>query len=304
MDSLSVQEKKIKSIEMKKLALEMVYKAGSGHPGGSFSAADILTELVFGGHFRYTPREPLKSQDILVLDKGHATPIHYTLLHMMGYIEREQFDHYRQADMRSPAGVTEYLQGHPKLKPEWGIWASTGSLGTGFGQAAGIAATFRRQGKDRRVYCLISDGGMQEGIVWEVARNAHSWGLDNMICMLDHNGIQNDTFVSRQTDVYPIREKWETFGWKVLGHEAPLGDRAPSDLTGHDYGYLAEAFSSAGKMVSDGPVLIIANTVKGYGMKEMENNPEWHAKAPTPEQFRAFMEELDEQERELYEVPG
>jgi len=295
---MEVREKKRLANRLRQIALRLVYEAQSGHLGGSYSAAEILIELFFE-QMRYDPKRPDSLEnDILVLDKGHITPGYYAAMHLAGIVSEGLLRTYRRADLRSKPAEMRALQGHPKYWPELGIWFSTGSLGVGISQAVGMAIAEKRAGRKTRIYVLLSDGGMQEGITWEAARNAAYHKLDNLTAILDLNWIQNDDFVFKTTELLPVADKWRSFGWEVIGEEIPFAERKEGLLNGHDFEWLSWAFSQA-KAVEGRPALIVANTVKGFGIPEIENNPDWHAKAPSREQYERWMAHLRAEEERL-----
>lgn len=295
---MDIQEKKRLANKLRQIALRLVYEAQSGHLGGSYSAAEILIELFFE-QMRYDPKRPDSMEnDILVLDKGHITPGYYAAMHLAGIVPDQLLKTYRRADPASKPGEMRALQGHPKYWPELGIWFSTGSLGVGISQAVGMAIAEKMADRKTRIYVLMSDGGMQEGITWEAARNAAYHKLDNLIAVLDLNWIQNDDFVFKTTELLPVADKWRSFGWEVIGEEVPYDQRTPERLNGHDFEWLSVAFTQA-KATESRPALIIANTVKGFGIPEIENDPNWHAKAPTPEQYERWMAHLRAEEERL-----
>jgi transketolase len=295
---MDIQEKKLLANRLRQIALRLVYEAQSGHLGGSYSAAEILIELFFE-QMRYDPERPdALANDILVLDKGHITPGYYAAMHLAGIIPEELLSTYRRADLAAEPGQMRALQGHPKYWPELGIWFSTGSLGVGISQAVGMAIAEKLQGRDTRIYVLMSDGGMQEGVVWEAARNAAYHKLDNLTAILDLNWIQNDDFVFKTTELLPVADKWRSFGWAVIGEEIPFPERDARPLNGHDFEWLSQAFERA-KGVQGKPSILIANTLKGKGIPEIENDPAWHAKAPTKEQYERWIQHLREEEERL-----
>jgi len=295
---MDLQEKRILANKLRQIALTLVYEAQSGHLGGSYSAAEILIELLFE-QMRLDPQDPASLEnDVLVVDKGHITPGYYAALHLRGVIPEELLHTYRRADLNSPPGKARALQGHPKYWPELGIWFSTGSLGMGISQAVGMAIAEKMRGRDTRIYVLLSDGGMQEGVVWEAARNAAYHKLDNLTAVLDLNWIQNDDFVFKETELLPVAAKWEAHGWAVIGEEVPYDQRTPDKLNGHDFEWLSRAFAEA-KSVRGRPAIVIANTLKGKGIPDIEDDPAWHAKAPTPDQYERWMQLLRQEEAKL-----
>jgi transketolase len=257
--------------------LRMLAHAGSGHPGGSLSVIDILTTLYFR-RLRYDPRRPdWEDRDRLILSKGHCVPAQYFCMAKAGFFPMDRVVTLRK--LGSP------LQGHPDRMMLPGIEAATGSLGQGLSVASGMALGLKLAGKRARVYCILGDGEIQEGQVWESAMSAPRIGapdhhLDNLCVVLDQNGIQLDDFVKKILDIEPVMEKWKAFGWAVL------------DVDGHDIGQLDTAFDQA-ETVAGRPTIIVAHTVKGKGVSFMENEPEWHGKAPKPaEAIRGIREVL------------
>jgi transketolase len=293
---MHIQQKKKLANRLRQIALQLVYEAQSGHLGGSYSAAEILIELYFE-HMRYDPKRPDSLEnDILVLDKGHATPGFYATQYLAGLLPEKLLRTYRRIDSHTaPGKPMNTLQGHPKFWPERGIWFSTGSLGVGISQATGMAIAEKMAGRKTRVYVLVSDGGMQEGIMWEAARNAAYHKLDNLTAILDLNWCQNDDFVFKTTELLPVSDKWKSFGWEVIGSEIAFAERKGASLNGHDFAWLSQAFQKA-KTVRGQPAIIIANTVKGKGIPEIENDPDWHAKSPTRQQYEKWLATLQAEE--------
>jgi transketolase len=246
--------------------LRMLTHAGSGHPGGSLSVIDILTVLYFN-RLRYDPERPeWPDRDRLILSKGHCVPAQYACLARAGFFPESRLVTLRK--LGSP------LQGHPDRVMLPGIEASTGSLGQGLSIAAGMALGLRLQSSASRVYCVVGDGEIQEGQVWEAAMSTPQLGaadrpLDNLCVILDQNGIQLDGFVKDIVDLEPVAEKWKAFGWVVL------------EINGHDLAQIDKALDEA-ETIKDRPTFIVAHTVKGKGVSFMENDPEWHGKAPKP----------------------
>lgn len=255
----------------------MLTHAGSGHPGGSLSVIDILTTLFFA-RLRHDPRRPdWPDRDRLVLSKGHCVPALYSVLSKAGYFPESQLPTLRK--LGSP------LQGHPDRIMLPAIEAATGSLGQGLSMALGMALGLRLDGRPSRVYCVMGDGEIQEGQVWEAAMAAPKLGqpdhpLDNLCAILDYNKIQLDDFVKKVLDLEPVLEKWKAFGWPVI------------EIDGHDLARIDQALDQA-EAIRGRPALIVAHTVKGKSVSFMENNPEWHGKAPKPgEAIRAIREIL------------
>jgi transketolase len=255
----------------------MLTHAGSGHPGGSLSVIDILTTLYFA-RMRYDPKRPdWPDRDRLVLSKGHCVPAMYCCMAKAGYFPESQLITLRK--LGSP------LQGHPDRVMLPGIEAATGSLGQGLSMAMGMALGLRLDGRPSRVYCVLGDGETQEGQVWEAAMEAPKLGqpdhpLDNLCVILDYNKIQLDDFVKKVLDLEPVLEKWKAFGWPVI------------EIDGHDLAQIAKALDQA-EAIKGRPTFIVAHTVKGKSVSFMENNPEWHGKAPKPQEgIRAVREIL------------
>jgi len=257
--------------------IRMLTHAGSGHPGGSLSVIDLLTTLYFG-RLRHDPKRPdWPDRDRVVLSKGHAVPALYTVMAKSGYFPESRLVTLRK--LGSP------LQGHPDRTALPGIEAATGSLGQGLSVSLGLALGLRLQGSAARVYCILGDGEIQEGQVWEAAMAAPKLGqpkhpLDNLCVVLDYNKIQLDNFVKKILDLEPVLAKWQAFGWPVI------------EIDGHDLDQIAKALDQA-EARKGVPTFVVANTVKGKGVSFMENDPEWHGKAPKPaEAIRAIREIL------------
>jgi len=257
--------------------LRMLAHAGSGHPGGSLSVIDILTTLYFG-RLRYDAKRPdWPERDRVVLSKGHAVPALYSVMAKAGFFPEKQLITLRK--LGSP------LQGHPDRTALPGIEAATGSLGQGLSVSLGLALGLKLTGSKSRVYCILGDGEVQEGQVWEAAMSAPKLGqpehaLDNLTVILDYNKIQLDNFVKKVLDIEPIAAKWQSFGWPVI------------EIDGHDIAQITKALDQA-EATTGTPTFIVAHTVKGKGVSFMENEPEWHGKAPKPaEAIKAIREVL------------
>ena len=256
--------------------LRMLTHAGSGHPGGSLSVIDLLTVLYFN-RLRYDPRRPdWEDRDRFVLSKGHCVPAQYFCMAKAGFFPMDRLVTLRK--LGSP------LQGHPDRVALPGIEAATGSLGQGLSVATGMALGLKLAGKRARVYCIVGDGEIQEGQVWETAMSGPRLGapdhrLDNLCVILDYNGIQLDGFVKKILDLEPVVDKWKAFGWTVL------------EIDGHDLAQIDKALDQA-EVVRDTPVFIVAHTVKCKGVSFMENDPEWHGKAPKPAEAVAAIREI------------
>ena len=251
--------------------LRGVYHAASGHPGGSLSAADILTYLYFE-EMRVRPDDPKwEDRDRFVLSKGHSAPALYAVLALRGFFPVEELDTLRQADAR--------LQGHPDMKGTPGVDMSTGSLGLGISAACGMALSGKYRKKDYRVYTILGDGECEEGQVWEAAMFAAHYALDNLTAVVDCNGLQIDGRVQEVMNPMPFDEKFRAFGWNVLTCDA------------HDFDEIAEAFAAA-RACKGKPTVILAKSVKGKGISYMENQCGWHGKAPNAEEYSTAMAEL------------
>ncbi|MBQ2119446.1 MAG: transketolase [Peptococcaceae bacterium] len=252
--------------------VSMVGAAKSGHPGGSLSAAEILTYLYFE-EMNVNPAEPKwKDRDRFVLSKGHAAPVLYAALARRGFFPAE--------DLMSLRKIGSHLQGHPDMKKVPGVDMSTGSLGTGFSAATGIALACQLDKKPSYVYTLLGDGELQEGQVWEAAMSAAHYKLDNLIAFVDNNGLQIDGNIDDVLSPNPIDAKFAAFGWHV------------QVIDGHDFAQIADAVKAA-KAASGKPSVIVAKTVKGKGVSYMENQAGWHGSAPNAEQVAQAMEELN-----------
>lgn len=251
----------------------MTATAGSGHPGGSLSAADIVAALYFEV-MNHRPQEPdWPERDRFVLSKGHAAPVLYAALAESGYFPLETL-----ATLRCYGSI---LQGHPDMCKTPGVEICSGSLGQGLAAACGMATAARMDGADWRVYAMIGDGESQEGEIWESSMFAAHYRLDNLACVLDYNGLQIDGPVNEVMSIDCPKEKWAAFGWHVL------------EIDGHDFSQILDAFDES-RRAGGKPTMIVANTVKGKGVSFMENQVDFHGKAPTEEQRLAALEELAE----------
>jgi transketolase len=256
--------------------IRMLTHAGSGHPGGSLSVIDILTTLFFA-RLRYDPKRPhWEDRDRFVLSKGHCVPAQYYCMAKAGFFPMDRLITLRK--LGSP------LQGHPDRVMLPGIEAATGSLGQGLSVAMGMALGSKLAGKSARVYCVVGDGEIQEGQVWESLMSGPKLGapdhpLDNLCVILDYNGIQLDNFVKKILDLEPVTDKLKAFGWPVL------------EVNGHDIAQVDKALDQA-EATRGGPTFIVAHTIKGKGVSFMENDPEWHGKAPKPEEAVRAIQEI------------
>ena len=251
--------------------IRAIHEAGSGHPGGSLSATDILTALYFDT-MNIDPENPkMEGRDKFVLSKGHAVPALYATLAERGFYDVEEMMTLRK--------IGSHFQGHPNMHKVPGLEMSTGSLGQGFSVAVGMATAGKMDGNPGRVYALCGDGELQEGIIWEAALSAAHRNLDNLVLIVDWNGLQIDGKVDDVKKVTPLSGKFQTFGWHVI------------NVDGHSFPEILAALDEA-KAVKGQPTAIIAKTHKGHGVSFMEDQAGWHGKAPNDEQFRQAMEEL------------
>jgi len=251
--------------------IKAIHAAGSGHPGGSLSAADIVTTLYFD-EMNVDPKEPKKAdRDKFILSKGHAGPVQYATLAEKGFFPKE--------DLLGLRKMGNKLQGHPDLSKVPGVEMSTGSLGQGFSVAGGMAIANKLDNNPGRVYVLLGDGELQEGIVWEAAMSSAHYKLDNLVAIVDWNGLQIDGNVEDVMEVRPIDEKFKAFGWNVMM------------IDGHDFKQIKDALSDA-RACKGRPTVIIAKTSKGKGVSFMEDKAGWHGKAPTLEEAQQAVSEL------------
>ena len=258
--------------EVRKGIVASVHSAKAGHPGGSLSCADILTYLYFV-EMNVDPQNPQdENRDRFVLSKGHAAPALYAVLAEKGFFPKE--------DLTTLRKIGSYLQGHPDMKRVPGVDMSTGSLGQGISAAVGMAMAARLQKKDFRTYTILGDGEIQEGQVWEAAMFAGARKLDNLVVIVDNNGLQIDGDIADVCSPYPIDKKFEAFNFHVI------------NIDGHDYAQIAAALDEA-KTVKGMPTAIIAKTIKGKDVSFMENNAGWHGKATNEEEFKVAMEDLE-----------
>ena len=258
--------------EVRKGAVTAVYNAKSGHPGGSLSAADIYAYLFFE-EMNIDPKEPKKAdRDRFVLSKGHTAPGYYAALAHRGFFPVE--------DLTTLRKVGSYLQGHPDMKHIPGVDMSSGSLGQGISAAVGMALSAKLSNEDYRVYTLLGDGEIQEGQVWEAAMLASHRKLDNLVVIVDNNGLQIDGAIDEVCSPYPIDKKFEAFNFHVI------------NVDGHDFDALDAAFKEA-RETKGQPTAIIAKTIKGKNVSFMENQASWHGSAPNAEQYAVAMADLD-----------
>lgn len=270
---MNTAELKKQANEIRKDILVEVHAAKSGHPGGSLSAADIVTYLYFEQMKNIDPKNPENpDRDRFVLSKGHAAPVLYAALAEKGF--------FPKADLETLRHVGSHLQGHPDMHLTPGVDMSTGSLGQGISTAVGMALAGKLDKKDYKVYTLLGDGEMEEGQVWEALMFAGAKNLSNLCVILDNNGLQIDGDIKEVNNPYPFKEKFEAFNFHTVTADA------------HDFNSLKEAFDEVSKY-TDGPCAIIAKSVKGKGVSFMENKAGWHGKAPNDEEFKTAMEELE-----------
>ena len=274
------------NLELQKIANEVrkgiiisTHAAKAGHPGGSMSAADIFTYLYFEEMQNIDPANPKNpDRDRFVLSKGHTAPGLYSALALKGFFPFE--------DLVTLRKLHSYLQGHPDMKSTPGVDMSTGSLGQGISAAVGMALAARMDKKDYRVYTLLGDGEIEEGQVWEAAMYAGHQKLDNIVAIVDNNGLQIDGKIEDVCSPYPIDKKFEAFNWHVINADA------------HDFDSLRAAFAEA-KTVKGMPTAIICKSIKGKGVSFMENQAGWHGVAPNDEQYEIAMAELEKAGEEL-----
>ena len=271
---MTPEEKKalqLKAVSVREGVLTGTHGAKAGHPGGSLSAADVFTYLYFR-ELRIDPKNPTwPERDRFVLSKGHTAPGLYSVLAQRGFFPLEDLPTLRHID--------SYLQGHPNMSTVPGVDMSTGSLGQGISAACGMALAARHQGNPCRVYTLLGDGEIEEGQVWEALMFAHHYKLDNLCVIIDNNGLQIDGPVTEVMSSYPIADKLKAFGLEVV------------EVDGHDYDQLETAFAHA-RTTKGVPTAILMHTIKGKDVSYMENNVDWHGKAPNDEEYARGMADL------------
>ena len=278
MDQALKKDLKIFATKLRIGAIEAVYSAASGHPGGSISIAELLSYL-YNVEMKIDPKNPKDdNRDRFVLSKGHAAPGVYAALALKGYFPYEDLKTLRKSD--------SYLQGHPSMTYVPGIDMSTGSLGQGISAAVGMALSAKYRNKDYRVYTILGDGEIEEGQVWEAAMFAGNKKLDNLVAIVDYNNLQIDGELDDVNSPYPIKEKFEAFGWNAI------------EINGHCFDEIEKAFNEA-KACKGKPTCIVAKCVKGKGVSYMENQCSWHGAAPNAEQFEIAMNELNAALKEL-----
>ena len=269
---LSVEEMEAIAKRLRRHIISMVGKAGSGHPGGSLSAVEIVTTLYLKV-LRHKPQDPQwPNRDRFILSKGHAAPLLYAVLAECGYFPLDELSTLRQLDSR--------LQGHADRTVTPGVEMSAGALGQGLSFAIGVALAGRLNSKEYRVYALLGDGECDEGQVWEAAMAAAHFKVDKLVAIVDNNQQQIDGWNYDVMSLEPFNKKWQAFGWHVI------------EVDGHNCTQLIEAFKQA-KLVKGQPTVIIAHTIKGKGVSFMENNPDFHGKAPNAAEVEIALKELE-----------
>ncbi len=271
MDELLKKQLQTTACKIRMGIIEGVYNAKSGHPGGSLSIADVMTYLYFAKMNIYPDQPKLADRDRFVLSKGHTAPALYSTLANRGFFDVEELKTLRHIGAR--------LQGHPDMKYIPGVDMSTGSLGQGISAAVGMALSAKLTNDTYRVYTVLGDGEIEEGKVWEAAMFAAHNKLDNLVAIIDNNGLQIDGKISDVCSPYPITDKWAAFGWHVI------------TMNAHDFDDIERAFDEAETVVNR-PVAIVMTSVKGKGVSFMENNVSWHGAAPNAEQYEQAMNEL------------
>ena len=261
-----------KALELRRLALKIIFQAGSGHPGGSLSATDLMTALFFGGILRYDSSQPDDpKRDRFLLSKGHASGIYYSVLAKAGFFNESDLEDYRKINS------ARFLSGHGHPKTP-GIEIASGSLGQGLSVAHGIALGTRLAGLDSKVYVILGDGEIQEGQIWEAAMSASKFNTNNLIAIVDNNKVAQDNITKDLKDIEPIEAKWDSFGWDV--HR----------INGHNMTEIIKILQKA--IHPDKPRVIIADTIKGKGVSFMEGKTAWHGVAPSKEDYDKALKEL------------
>lgn len=269
-----IKELKVHANEVRKAIVEQVYRAESGHPGGALSIADILTVLYFN-QMNIDPDKPDDiNRDRLVLSKGHASAALYAVLAERGYFSKDELKNFRK--------LGSMLQGHPDMKKVPGVDMSSGSLGQGLSVANGMAIASKLDGRGYKVYCIVGDGEIEEGQIWEACMTSSKFKLDNLCLIVDNNNLQIDGKVTDvKSSVYPIKDKFESFGFEVF------------EVDGHNIDEIIMTLQKV-RQVKGKPTAVIAKTIKGKGVSFMENNVDWHGKAPKEEEYNVAMKGLEE----------
>lgn len=271
-----MESMKIYANQLRIHIINMLTESGSGHPGGSLSAADLLIYLYFKEMNIDSEDKDNPNRDRFILSKGHAAPVLYGTLAMKGFFSLNELKNLRK--------MGSFLQGHPDMKKVPGVEMSTGSLGQGFSAAVGVGLGFKIDKCVNRVYTLLGDGELQEGIVWEAAMAASHYKLDNLVAIVDNNGLQIDGTNDEVMKVNPLKEKWESFGWNVI------------EINGHCFSDMEKAFAAA-KQSKGQPTVILAKTSKGKGISFMENQVGWHGVTPSQAERVRAIEELEKNNR-------
>lgn len=271
LDNSKLEDFQKRAKNVRKNIVEMVYSANSGHPGGSLSIADIMVALYFSEVNIDVNNPKNENRDRVVLSKGHCSPALYSVLAEKGFIPKEDLKTFRKID--------SYLQGHPDMNKVPGVDMTSGSLGQGLSVSNGMAIAGKLDGKDYRVYCILGDGEIEEGQVWEAAMTSSHYKLDNLCVIVDNNNLQIDGKIEDVMNPHPIDKKFESFGFNVI------------NIDGHNFEEILNAFEKA-KEVKGKPTVIIAKTIKGKGVSYMEDKAGWHGKAPNEEEYNLAMNEL------------
>ena len=260
------------ALELRRLALKIIFQAGSGHPGGSFSATDLMTALFFGGILNYdsnNPKDP--KRDRFLLSKGHASAIYYSVLAKAGYISEPDLDSYRKINSG------RFLSGHAHPKTP-GVEIASGSLGQGLSVAHGIALGTKLNGYGSKVYVILGDGELQEGQIWEAAMSADKFKSNNLVAIVDYNKVAQDNITKDLKDLEPLEDKWNAFNWDV--HR----------IDGHNMEAIMKVLQLP--LHPEKPRVIIADTIKGKGVSFMEGQTAWHGVAPSAEDYEKALKEL------------
>lgn len=269
---ISIPELENTARQIRRDIIQMIYTAGAGHPGGSLSAADIVTALYFR-IMRIDPVRPnWQDRDRFILSKGHACPVWYAALANRGYFDR--------AHLKTLRKLNSILQGHADMNKTPGVDMTIGSLGQGICAGLGMALGARVLAQDFHVWVMVGDGELQEGSVWEAAMAAAKWRLDHLTVIVDLNGLQNDSFVNQVMPIEPVANKWRAFSWNVI------------EIDGHNMAEIVRVLETVPTLKGQ-PTVVIAHTIKGKGVSFMENSPEWHGKAPNEAQARQALAEID-----------
>lgn len=267
---MQIRELEKKARKIRRLIIQMLVKAGSGHPGGSLSSTDLVTCLYFA-KLRHNPKNPeWPDRDRFHMSKGHCCPLWYAVLAESGYFKIDELWNLRK--------LGSILQGHPDWRTP-GVTVASGSLGQGLSVAIGMALAGKLDKKDYRVYCLMGDGEIQEGQIWEAAMAASHYKCNNLCAILDYNCYQIDGKINEVMEIEPLVDKWKAFGWHTI------------KINGHNIKQILQAFDQAEK-IKNKPSIIIARTTKGKGVSFMENVVDFHGRAPTPEEAKKALEEL------------